>query len=280
MQTQPDAKTFVIGHPITHSRSPQIHAYWLRKHGLRARYDAYDVAPEDLRAFFDEIRAGAFLGGNVTLPHKETAAALCDDLSEDASLIGAANTITFKPDTGRIHGHNSDLYGFLANLDQNAPGWEKPERPALILGAGGAARAVIAALYRRNFKKIQVLNRTVGRASDIKGPWQDKVSIHGLAEFDKLATDAAFLVNTTSIGLHGTRFDGLGLQILPPDALVADIVYAPPVTPLLRDAAALGLRTQDGVGMLLHQAVPGFEAWHGIRPEVTADMRTLVTGAL
>jgi shikimate dehydrogenase len=223
-------KAFVIGHPIKHSRSPLIHGTWLAEHGIEGSYEAIDVAPEQLPAFIERLRQGEFAGGNVTIPHKEAVFALCDSVDPLAKTIGAANTLVRQPD-GKLFGFNTDYMGFLGNLDQNAPGWDRARGRAIVLGAGGASRA-------------------------------------------------SLVVNTTSIGMHGSWFENLDLSLLPKSALVTDAVYVPLVTPLLADARALGLATVDGLGMLLHQAIPGFEAWFGVRPAVTPALRARIEATL
>jgi shikimate dehydrogenase len=277
---------FVLGHPITHSRSPLIHGHWLKSYGIRGRYDAIDVAPDEMEAFFQRIRAGEFIGGNVTVPLKEIADRLVDTHDLDTIHIGATNTLTTYPGPEGllIHGTNTDHYGFLANLDEKAPGWSDGARSAIVLGAGGAARAVVSALLARAIPAIHILNRTAGKAADLAHEftgWAGAAHGGALSDFAALAGEAALVVNTTTIGMHGTRFDPpLPLELLPKAALVTDLVYVPLVTPLLADARALGLRTVDGLGMLLHQAVPGFEAWFGTRPEVTPELRALIEATL
>jgi shikimate dehydrogenase len=278
---------FVLGHPIKHSRSPLIHGHWLKTYGIRGSYDAIDVAPEDMAAFFERIRDGAFVGGNVTVPLKEIAFRLCDTHDLDTLHIGATNTLTALPTSERylVHGLNTDHYGFLANLDEQAPGWSEGARGAIVLGAGGAARAVVSALKARLIPAIHILNRTEDKAADLAhefGGWGGETIRSGpLSSFDDLASGTDVVVNTTTIGMHGTRFDPrLRLELLPKGALVTDLVYVPRVTPLLAAAAEQGLRTVDGLGMLLHQAVPGFENWFGRRPEVTAELRALVEATL
>lgn len=277
---------FVIGHPISHSRSPLIHRYWLKEFGIPADYEAIDVAPEALEKFFARLRDGAFAGGNVTLPLKERAFALCDDVSEGARRIGAVNTLVLEPGEkgNQVHGRNTDLYGFLANLDNRAPGWDSDIGEAIVLGAGGASRAIVWALVERGIARLRLLNRTKAKAHELvaalDAEFPGRATAHALDEFGDLAPAARLVVNTTSIGMHGTRFDGLDLGRLPRHALVTDIVYVPLETPLLAEARALGLRTVDGLGMLLHQAVPGFEAWFGARPRVSDDLRTLVVRSL
>jgi shikimate dehydrogenase len=272
-------KAFVIGHPIKHSRSPLIHGSWIAEHGIAGSYQAIDVAPEHLPAFVERLRQGEFAGGNVTIPHKEAVFALCDSVDPLAKTIGAANTLVRQPD-GRIHGFNTDYMGFLGNLDQNAPGWAQGLERAIVLGAGGAARAILVALREQGVPEIVLLNRTTEKAEalakEIPGPFVPGA----LADYPNYAGAAGLVVNTTSIGMHDTRFDDLDLRLLPGTALVTDIVYVPLVTPLLADARALGLKTVDGLGMLLHQAIPGFEAWFGVRPAVTPALRAKVEATL
>jgi shikimate dehydrogenase len=271
-------KAFVIGHPIAHSRSPLIHGTWLAEHGIDGRYDAIDVAPEALSGFFERLRSGEFAGGNVTIPHKEAVFALCDSVDPLATTIGAVNTLVVE--RGKVHGTNTDYLGFLGNLDAGAPGWSDGLETAIVLGAGGASRAVLVALQSRSIGSIILLNRTRATADRLAAELPGNISVAGLDAFNDIAPAAGLVVNTTSIGMHGSRFEGLNLGLLRPDALVTDIVYVPLETPLLADARALGLRTVDGLGMLLHQAVPGFEAWFGIRPSVTAALRARIEATL
>lgn len=271
-------KAFVIGHPVAHSRSPLIHTSWIEAYGLDASYEAIDVPTAGLVGFLTRLRTGEFVGGNVTIPHKEQVLGLCDSLDPLAMEIGAVNTLV--GDAGHVRGFNTDFMGFLGNLDQNAPGWSQGLDTAIVLGAGGAARAVLLALARRDIKTIQVLNRTLDKAQALTRSLPGGFRPGALTDFAALAPEAGLVVNTTSIGMHGTRFDDLPLEHLPSRAVVTDIVYTPLVTPLLADAARLGLRTVDGLGMLLHQAVPGFEAWFGVRPEVTPELRARVAATL
>jgi shikimate dehydrogenase len=275
-------RAFVIGHPISHSRSPRIHGHWLARYGIEGSYEAIDVAPDEISAFFARIRAGEFVGGNVTVPLKELAFELCDSHDLDTSGIGATNTIStyLSSDGITLHGDNTDYYGFIANLDAAVPGWHEGVRAAIVLGAGGAARGVTSALAAHGIPAIHILNRTaekaVALADELPGPLQG----HPLADFAELASGADLVVNATTIGMHGTAFDDLPLGRLPRTAIVTDIVYVPLVTPLLGEAQSLGLRTVDGLGMLLHQAVPGFEAWFGVRPEVTPALRAEIEATL
>ncbi|WEJ58634.1 shikimate dehydrogenase [Devosia sp. FJ2-5-3] len=271
-------KAFVIGHPIAHSRSPLIHGTWLAEHGIDGTYEAIDVAPADLPTFFERLRSGEFSGGNVTIPHKEAVFALCDAVDPLARTIGAVNTLVVRD--GKVFGRNTDYLGFLGNLDAAAPGWSDGPNDAVVIGAGGAARAVLVALRRRNGGKVHVLNRTLANAQalveEIEGPFE----AHGFDDFAGLAAHTGLVVNTSAIGMHGTRFDWLDMGLLPKSCLVTDIVYTPLITPLLADARAHGLQTVDGLGMLLHQAVPGFAAWFGVEPQVTPNLRARVEATL
>lgn len=271
-------KAFVIGHPIAHSRSPLIHGTWLQDHGIDGTYEAIDVAPEQLPSFFDRLRSGEFVGGNVTIPHKEAVFALCDSVDDLARTIGAVNTLVVRD--GKVHGTNTDYLGFLGNLDAGAPGWSDGPRDAMIIGAGGAARAVLVALRRRDGGQVHVLNRTLANAqkliAEIDGPFE----AHGFEDFAALAPRIGLVVNTSSIGMHGTSFDWLDMGLLPSSTLVTDIVYTPLMTPLLAEAHTKGLKTVDGLGMLLHQAVPGFAAWFGVTPDVTPELRRKVEATL
>jgi shikimate dehydrogenase len=271
---------FVIGHPIAHSRSPMIHGHWLRQYGIEGSYRAIDVAPRDLGAFLAGLAENGFAGGNVTIPHKEAVFAAVGRLDEAAQAIGAVNTLWFED--GVLCGGNTDAYGFAANLDEHAPGWATGG-PAVVVGAGGAARAVVHALKARGVRDIRIANRTAERAQDLADRFGGGVSGHPLAALAGLLGDAGLLVNTTALGMQGKEASG-GLPadpaLLPAHALVTDIVYVPLETPLLAAARRRGLKTVDGLGMLLHQAVPGFERWFGRRPEVTPALRALVVADL
>lgn len=271
-------RAFVIGHPIAHSRSPLIHGYWLKRYDVEGSYEAIDVSPAALPDFFSRLKAGEFAGGNVTIPHKEMAYALCDERDPLAEEIGAVNTLVLKGE--QVIGFNTDYLGFLGNLDQNAPGWDKHLDDVIVLGAGGASRAILVALKSRNVGRIHLLNRTLDKAEALAIEFEGRIECGGLHEFADRAPAARLLVNTSSVGMKGTTFDGLDLSRLRPDAVVTDLVYVPLLTPLLDEARALGLKVVDGLGMLLHQAVPGFEAWFGKRPEVTPELRALVEATL
>ncbi|HEV7277860.1 MAG TPA: shikimate dehydrogenase [Devosiaceae bacterium] len=275
-------RAFVIGHPIAHSRSPLIHRYWLDRYGIDGSYEAIDVAPEVLPAFLERLRQGEFVGGNVTVPHKEAVFSLVDHHDLETKHLGAYNTLgrMETAGSGEVRGTNTDLHGFLANLDAAAPGWDDGLDQAILLGAGGAARAVAAALTLRVKGKVHVLNRSHDRAQALAADLGGALQGAGMDAFPRLAPKAGLLVNTTSVGMHGTRFPDLPLELLPKSALVTDIVYVPLETPLLADARSIGLRTVDGLGMLLHQAVPGFECWFGVRPDVTAELRAKIEATL
>ncbi|MER9950885.1 shikimate dehydrogenase [Mesorhizobium sp. M0047] len=270
-------KAFVTGHPIKHSRSPKIHGYWLAKHGIGGSYEAIDVAPENFAAFVKTLQANGYSGGNVTIPHKEAAFALADNRDQAAQEIGAVNTLWFED--GILWGGNTDAHGFAANLDEHAPGWAS-NGPAVVLGAGGASRAVIHALKQRGVADIRIVNRTLGRAMELRDRFGAGVSAHGMAATGELLADAGLLVNTTALGMHGNEGLSADPALLPDHAIVTDIVYVPLETPLLAAARARNLKAVDGLGMLLHQAVPGFERWFGIRPQVTAELRALIVADL
>jgi shikimate dehydrogenase len=271
-------RAFVIGHPIAHSRSPLIHGHWLETHGIDGSYEAIDVAPEGLGDFFERLRGGEFVGGNVTIPHKEQAFALSDERDPLAKQIGAVNTLVRHGET--ISAFNTDYLGFLGNLDQRAPGWDRNLTNVVVIGAGGSARAILVALKSRGVPSIRLLNRTLEKAEELAIEMEGPIRCGRLSDFAKVAGDAGLVVNCSSVGLNGSRFEALDLSVLPKSAVVTDLVYVPLITPLLADAAARGLRTVDGLGMLLHQAVPGFEAWFGVRPDVTPELRALVEATL
>jgi shikimate dehydrogenase len=266
-------KAFVTGHPIAHSRSPKIHGHWLAKYRIDGSYDAIDVAPKNFAEFLATLQENGYRGGNVTIPHKEAAFALGDRRDEAAEAIGAVNTLWFED--GALWGGNTDAHGFAANLDDHAPGWAT-NGPAVVLGAGGASRAVIHALIERGIGDIRIVNRTLARAQELRHRFGAGVSAHGLAATGELLADAGLLVNTTALGMHGNEGLSADPGNLPDHAIVTDIVYVPLETPLLAAASARSLKTVDGLGMLLHQAVPGFERWFGRRPEVTAELRQMI----
>ena len=274
---EPTPKAFVCGHPIAHSRSPIIHRYWLKTYGIAGSYDPIDVAPADFSAFVASLRQNGLAGGNVTIPHKEAAYAAVTRRTGAAEAIGAVNTLWH--DGAALVGGNTDAEGFAANLDEYAPEWTKAG-VALVLGAGGAARAVIDALQQRGLRDIRIVNRTRERAVELADRFGGGTSAHGLDAADELAGDAGLVVNTTALGMHGETDIPVDPARLPDHAIVTDIVYVPLETPLLAAARLRGLKTVDGLGMLLHQAAPGFERWFGVRPTVTAELRALVMADL
>ena len=263
----------MCGHPVAHSRSPLIHGYWLKRQSIPGSYVAVDVAPSEFEAFFRGIAGSGYMGGNVTIPHKEAAFRLADRVDEAGEIIGAVNTLWLED--GGISATNTDWSGFFANLDANGAWWSEG-RVAVVLGAGGSARAVIHALIVRGYADVRVVNRTTGRARELADRFGTKVTAHAWDSLPGHLSDADLLVNTTPLGLDGAAAGDIELSPLPDRAIVTDLVYVPLVTPLLAAAAARGLTTVDGLGMLLHQAVPGFERWFGVRPEVTAELRALV----
>ena len=264
----------VIGWPIKHSRSPIIHRHWLAELGIVGDYVRHAVEPEQAAAFFAALPDGPFVGCNVTVPHKEAAFAAVDQADAVATALGAVNTIWLE--NGRRLGSNTDAEGFIANLDQRAPGFDANPGPAIVLGAGGAARAVIWALKERGFAPIHVINRTRDRAEAMAERFGSVVRPAGWEDLPGLLPAASLLVNTTSLGMEGQPPLVIDLAAAPDDLLVTDIVYIPLETPLLAAARTRGLRTVDGLGMLLHQAVPGFERWFGVRPTVTPELRRLI----
>lgn len=269
-------RAFVCGHPVAHSRSPMIHGHWLKTYGIDGSYEKIDVPPAEFAAFAGSLAARGFAGGNVTIPNKEAAFALVARRDGAAQAIGAVNTLWFEG--GELVGGNTDAYGFAANLDERLTGW-RDAGTATVLGAGGAARAVVHALAEAGIGRVAIVNRTVARAQALAEAFP-RASARGWDGLDGLLAATDLLVNTTSLGMDGEAGAGLDMALLPDSALVTDIVYVPLETPLLAQAARRGLRTADGLGMLLHQAVPGFERWFGTRPQVTRELRDRVVADL
>lgn len=265
-------RCFIIGHPVAHSRSPIIHGHWLAEHGLDGSYERVDVPPGAVAAFLDRIRSGEFAGGNVTVPNKEAVLPLLDHVGETARRMGAVNTIWVED--GKLHGDNTDAFGFLAHLDDRVPGWDARTASALILGAGGAARAVVHGLVSRGVGRIILVNRSMARAEELAAEFGAGVEARGRSEAAALVATSDLIVNTTSLGMQGQPPLDLDLVGLRPGTIVDDIVYVPLETALLAEARARGGVPVDGLGMLLHQAIPGFERWFGVRPEVTPALRT------
>jgi shikimate dehydrogenase len=266
----------LIGWPAAHSRSPLIHHYWLRTLGIPGGYVIEAVPPDELQDFVFRLTLRGFVGANVTIPHKERVLALSAPDAR-ARAVGAANTLWFED--GELRSTNTDVEGFINNLDASAPGWETSAE-ALVLGAGGGARAVVFGLLERGIAQVHVVNRTRERAQALAGQFGDKVRPAGWEAITDLMPRAGLLVNTTSLGMRGQGALDLDLSGLPNEAVVADLVYVPLTTPLLAAAKARGLKTADGLGMLLHQAVRGFELWFGRRPQVTSELRALVEADL
>lgn len=262
----------VIGHPIAHSRSPKVHGHWLKTYGLAGYYIPMDVAPENLEQVLRTLPKAGFVGVNVTVPHKEAALRIADAVTEQASRIGAVNTLTFERD-GTIRADNTDGYGFMENLRSGAPDWNPKDGPAVVFGAGGAARAVIVALIQAGVPEIILTNRTRARAEQLQQEFGDSITVVDWVQAGNVVEDAELVVNTTSLGMVGQSELRVPLDGLQPGALVTDLVYTPLRTRLLREAEEAGCITVDGLGMLLHQAVPGFESWFGKRPDVDEATR-------
>lgn len=262
----------VIGSPIAHSKSPQIHGHWLKTYGIAGHYIPMDVASSNLTDVIRMLPKMGFVGVNITIPHKEAVLAIADLVTDRAILIGAANTLIFRKD-GKIHADNTDGYGFLENLKTGAPGWQPKAGPAAVLSAGGAARAVIASLLDAGVPEIFLSNRTRVRAEQLKSDFGSRVRVSDWVQAGNMLEHASLVVNTTSLGMLGKGEMRVPLDGLKPGTIVTDLVYAPLKTRFLETAEEMGCVTVDGLGMLLHQAVPGFERWFGTRPEVDRATR-------
>jgi shikimate dehydrogenase len=267
----------VIGWPAGHSRSPLIHNYWIKQHGIDAEYRKEPVAPEAFPEFITNLRAHGYIGCNVTVPHKQVALELSQP-DERAKGVGAANCLWLDGD--KLRSTNTDVEGFLSNLDAATPGWDRGLDGAMVLGAGGGARAVVYGLLQRDVKRVTVVNRTLERAESLRKAFGTRVQPASWSEMTGLLCCAGLLVNTTSLGMVGQPPLEINLRTLVPSLVVADLVYAPLETGLLRAARERGLRTADGLGMLLHQAVRGFQLWFGVKPEVTPELRAMVEADL
>ncbi|MBV8765228.1 MAG: shikimate dehydrogenase [Hyphomicrobiales bacterium] len=257
----------VIGDPVAHSRSPLVHGFWLAELGIEGSYGREQVSDEALAPFIRGLRERGYVGCNVTLPHKEAAFHLMHETTELARSLAAVNTIWFDEE-GRLHGDNTDVHGFIANLDQEAPGWRKATKTALVLGAGGAARAVVMGLAICGVERVIVANRSTHRTDALVAGLPRVVQAVRLDRLPQLLPQIDLLANTTSLGMVGQPHHAFTLETLKPNALVTDIVYVPLETELLREARLRGHPTVGGLGMLLHQAAPGFEHWFGKRPSV------------
>ncbi|SMO39652.1 shikimate dehydrogenase [Thalassovita litoralis] len=265
----------VIGSPIGHSKSPKLHGHWLKKYGLPGFYIPMEVAPDNLETVLRTLPKAGFVGANITVPHKEAALEIADLVTDRATLIGAANTLIFRED-GKIHADNTDGYGFIENLRQGAPEWNPKAGPAVVLGAGGAARAILASLLNAGVPEILLSNRTRLRAEALQQEFGTRIRVVDWVQAGNALEDAALVVNTTSLGMTGKPELRIPLDGLQKQAVVTDIVYSPLKTRLLQVAEEVGCHTVDGLGMLIYQAVPGFERWFGQRPEVDEDVRKVI----
>ncbi|MCG7623751.1 shikimate dehydrogenase [Epibacterium sp. Ofav1-8] len=257
----------VIGCPIAHSKSPQIHRHWLTTHGINGHYMPMHVEPEDLETVVRMMPRMGFVGANVTIPHKQAIMDIADKVTDRAKLMGAANTLIFRED-GSVVADNTDGYGFITNLHDGAPEWDPKSGPATVFGAGGASRAVVASLIEAGVPEIRLTNRTRARADDLAEAFGQKIKVVDWVQAGNILEDAALVVNTTSLGMVGQRALRVPLDGLQPGTVVTDLVYAPLKTGLLQAAEDAGCTVVNGLGMLLHQAVPGFERWFGQRPDV------------
>ena len=265
----------VLGSPVAHSKSPLLHGFWLKQFGIQGHYVPIDVMAADLEQVLQTLPKMGFVGANVTLPHKEKILSIADQISDRAALIGAANTLVFQPD-GKLYADNTDGYGFIENIRQHAPDWQAKDGPALVLGAGGAARAIVSALLEAGTPEVRISNRTRARADQIKSDFGGRV---GVVDWVKAGAEIEYahtLVNTTSLGMTGKSALTVSLDKLNPETLVTDIVYSPLETELLKAARSKGCRVVDGLGMLIHQAVPGFQRWFGQKPVVDQAIRDIL----
>jgi len=265
----------VIGSPIEHSRSPALHAHWLKVHDIHGYYIPMNVARGDLKQVLLALPTMGFAGLNITIPYKEAVLELADFVTDRAALIGCANTLIFRED-GKIHADNTDGYGFIENLRAGVPEWQPQTGPAVVFGAGGAARAVITSLIEVGTPEIRVSNRTRPRAEEMRLKFGTRVEVVNWISAGNAVDDAVTVVNTTSLGMRGMPEFRVPLDGLQPDMVVTDLVYNPLETAFLKTAREAGCRTVDGLGMLIHQAVPGFERWFGIRPEADEAARKAV----
>jgi len=263
----------IMGHPVAHSRSPMLHGYWLRTLGLDGTYELADVAPEKFDAFFRALKANGFVGGNITIPHKEAAYRLVDRRERAADAIGAVNTVWYEGDT--LIGGNTDWLGLVGSLDDIHPGWDAAPGKVVVLGAGGSARASVFAFTERGFS-VSIVNRTHERAEKLAAAFGVRASAHDFTALPELLSQADVLINNTSLGMNGKPPLAIDLGPLKTSAIVYDVVYVPLETELLKAAKARGHRTVDGLSMLLYQAVVGFSHWFGVTPKVTAEQRAIL----
>lgn len=267
----------VIGDPIGHSKSPVLHGHWLARYGINGHYVPLHVNHENLAKVLKTLPDMGFKGVNVTIPHKEHALSLATSVTDRAALIGAANTLTFT--SGGIQADNTDGIGFIANIRQNAPGWQPRDEPALVLGAGGASRAILSALLQEGVPRIILANRTRARAETLREQLGARIELLPWEQISQAVKEANIVINTTSVGMVGTAPLQVDFAKVRKGTVVTDLVYTPLQTEFLADAEAAGCQTVDGLGMLLHQAAPGFERWFGKRPEVDDDLRSAVLSA-
>lgn len=268
-------KAGVIGHPIAHSKSPSIHGYWLNQYGIEGEYKAYDIAPAELESGVRRLVDAGLVGFNVTLPHKQSIMKLCKTLSDDARLIGAVNTVSVSKN-GDLHGHNTDAFGFAQNLKVAVPDFDWKNATATVIGAGGAARAVLYALHQQGVPAIRITNRTRESAEQLAAHYHAQVV--DWDDRNAAVRDADLIVNTTSLGMTGQPSLDIDLSDINGNAVVYDIVYTPLMTDLLQQAEEQRVRFVTGIGMLLHQARPGFELWFGHFPDVTPELESLILG--
>lgn len=265
----------VIGFPISHSKSPRLHRYWLKKYGRLGHYVPLHIHEDNLETTLRTMPKMGFVGVNVTIPHKTNVMSIADHISDRATLIGAANTLNFRED-GSIYADNTDGYGFMSNIKQNAPEWDPAAGPAAIFGAGGAARAIIVALADAGVPEIMLSNRTKPKAEALKAEFGARIRVVDWVQAGNMLDDAVTVINTTSLGMVGAPEFRVPLDGLKPGMVVTDIVYTPLKTRLLLEAERAGCTVVDGLGMLLHQGVPGFERWFGVRPEVDEGLRQVM----
>ena len=269
----------VMGYPVMHSRSPMLHNYWLDQHGLVGRYMPLAVAPDGIERALRALAPLGFAGCNLTMPHKETAVPFMDRISPLVRRIGAMNCVVVAED-GSLEGHNFEAFGYAESIVQAVPGWQADAGPIVVFGAGGAARAVVAGLAERGAKEIRVLNRTRARAEALATDLGHPATVVDWTERHDALSDATLVVNATNQGMHGAPPLDLKLDRLPPEAIVSDLIYAPKETPFLAAARTRGNRTVNGLGMLLNQARPAFEAWFGVMPDITPELRAKIEATI
>ncbi|MCP5038299.1 MAG: shikimate dehydrogenase [Rhodobacteraceae bacterium] len=265
----------VIGNPVEHSKSPALHSHWLKTHGLLGYFVPMRIERDNLKVVLKNMHKMGFVGASVTAPHKKAVLEIADLVTDRAALMGAANHLIFR-ENGKIHADNTDGYGFIENLRQGAPGWNPVAGPAAVLGAGGGARAVITSLIEVGVREIRLANRTRTRAEELRAEFGSKITVCDWVQAGNMLEGAATVVNSTALGMLGKPEMRIPLDGLTQGAVVTDLVYAPVITPFLQTAADMGCITVDGLGMLLHQAVPGFERWFGIRPTVDDAARRAI----